>query len=78
MTTTQALRKQVKKYIDKADDKSLRMVQAILEIEQEEDFWDTLSEQVKADVEEAKQQSERGEGITTDEVMKKYEKWLTK
>ena len=78
MTATQALRKQVKKYIDRADDKSLRMVQAILEIEQEEDFWDRLPEQVKADVEEAKQQSERGEGYTTEEVMKKYDKWLTK
>ena len=78
MTTTQVLRKQVKKYIDKADDKSLRMVQAILEIEQEDDFWDHLPEHVKIDVEEAKQQSERGEGKTTNEVMKKYKKWLTK
>ncbi len=78
MTTTQALRKQVKKYIDKADDKSLRMVQAILEIEQQEDFWDGLPAHVKADVEEAKEQSARGEGKTTKEVMKKYKKWLTK
>lgn len=78
MTTTQALRKQVKKYIDNADDKSLHMVQAILEIEQQQDFWDGLPAQAKADVEEAIQQSERGEGITTQQVMKKYKKWLTK
>ncbi len=78
MTATQALRKEVKKYIDKADDKSLRMVRAILEIDQEEDFWDKLPEHVKADVAEAKLESEKGEGFTTDEVMKRYEKWLTK
>ena len=32
MAETEALRKQVKKYIDKADEKSLRMVQAILKL----------------------------------------------
>ena len=72
MTATEALRKQVKKRLDKADDKSLRMVQAILKIEQEQDFWDTLPEHVKADVEAAKKESERGEVYTTAEVMKKY------
>lgn len=78
MTATQALRKEVKKYIDKADDKSLRIVRAILEIEQEVDIWDKLPDHVKADVEEAKLESKRGEGFSTEEVMKKYEKWLTK
>ena len=34
MTTTEALRKQAKKYIDKADENSLRRVNAILEIDQ--------------------------------------------
>jgi hypothetical protein len=34
MTATQVLRKEVKKYVDKADDKSLRIVKAILEKEQ--------------------------------------------
>ena len=78
MTAIQTLRKQVKKQIDSADSKSLRMVKAILEIEQEDDFWDQLPDRVKADVEEAKKESERGEGVTTDEVMKRYEKWLSK
>ena len=78
MTAIQTLRKQVKKQIDSADSKSLRMVKAILEIEQEDDFWDQLPDRVKADVEEAKKESKRGEGATTDEVMKRYEKWLSK
>jgi len=77
MTTTEALRKQAKKYIDKADENSWRRVNAILEIDQQ-DFWDGLPEQVKEDVEEALQQSERGEGKPHEEVMKKYSKWRTK
>ena len=78
MTVTEALRKQIKKRIEKADEKSLRMVQAILEIEQEEDFWDTLPNHVKTDIEEAKQQSERGEGKSHAQVFKKYDKWRMK
>jgi hypothetical protein len=78
MTTTEVLRKQVKKYVEKADEKSLRIVRAILEIEQEEDFWDELPAHVKDDVAEAEAQSERGEGKTTAEVFKKYRQWHTK
>lgn len=78
MTTTEALRKQVRKYVDTADENSLRRIQAILEIDAQQDFWDTLPNYVKADVEEALLQSERGEGKPHHEVMKKYKKWLTK
>ena len=78
MTVTEALRKQVKKYIDKADEKSLLMVSAILEIDQQEDIWDELPDQVKADVEEALKQSAKGDGRPHSEVKKKYDKWLTK
>ena len=78
MKTTEVLRKHVKKYIDKADENSLRRVQAILEIDQEKDFWDELPDHVKNDVDEALQQSERREGKPHAEVMKKYNKWRTK
>ncbi len=77
MTATEALRKQVKKYIDKADENSLRRVNAILEIDQQ-DFWDTLPDHVKNDVDEALLQSAKGEGKSHEEVMKKYKKWRTK
>ncbi len=39
MTATEALRKQVKKYIDKADENSLRRVNSILEIDQSDNEW---------------------------------------
>ena len=78
VTVTEALRKQVKKHIDKADENSLRRVAAILEIDQQKDFWDELPKHVKDDVEEALLQSKRGEGKPHKEAMKKYEKWRTK
>ena len=77
MTATEALRKQIKKNIDKADEISLRRINAILEIDQQ-DFWDTIPDHVKDDVEEALLQSKRGEGKPHEEVMKKYDKWRTK
>lgn len=72
MTTTEALRKQVKKYVDKADEDSLRRVSAILEIDQHKDFWDTLPDHVKDDVETALQQSEKGEGTPHEKIIKKF------
>lgn len=71
MTDSEALRLQVKKYIDEADDNTLRIVRAVLE-QSRDDFWDDLPDYVKADVEEAKRQSKAGLGIPHAEVMKKY------
>ncbi len=39
MTTTEMLRENVRKYIDNADENSLRRVQAILEIDQSGEWW---------------------------------------
>ncbi len=77
MTSTELLRKQVQKYVSVADDKSLRIVQAILEIEQEEDWWDTMPDNVKRSVEIAIKESDEGQTIPHEEVMKMYQ-WLKK
>jgi len=42
-------------------------VNAILDTDNEADFWDTLPDYVKEDVEEAFQQSEQGEVKTHEE-----------
>ena len=79
MTATEVLRKQLKKSIDKADDKSLRRVQAILEVDQEEeDWWDELPREVQASLERALKQSEEGKGIPHEQMMEKYGKWFKK
>lgn len=72
MTEIEILREEVKAHIERADEKSLRRVQAILQIDEEDDFWDTLHDDVKADVEIAIAESKRGEGVPHEEVMKKY------
>lgn len=68
------LKEQTKKLIDKADEKTLKMVFAMLEVNDSYDFWDALPQYVKEDVITAQQQSLRGEGVPHAEVMKKYMK----
>ena len=75
---TEALRKQVQKYVAVADEKSLRMVQAILEIEQGEDWWDSMPDNVRKSVEAAIKESDEGKTVPHDEVMKMYKQWLKK
>jgi hypothetical protein len=81
MTATEALRKEVKKYIDKADDKSLRIVKAILEIEQEyeeEEDWDDLPKEFQILLEEAIKETDAGGGMLHEEVVAKYPQWFRK
>ena len=81
------MRKEVKKYIDLADERMLKAIHAMLETDLEEeisdkeisdDWWDEMSDEERASVEEGIKQLENGEGIPHEEVMKKYSKWLTK
>ena len=78
MSTVTSLRRDVKKYIETADDRVVKMVHAMLEADQETDFWDELPASVKADVKVAIKQSAKGKGKPHSEVMKKYKKWITK
>ena len=78
MSTVTSLRRDVKKYIETADDRVVKMVHAMLEADQETDFWDELPASVKADVKIALKQSDQGKGKPHSEVMKKYKKWITK
>ncbi len=76
MTATEILRKRVKEYIDTADEKSLKMVQAMLEVEEEYDWWDDLSDGAKASIAQGLKDTEEGKLTPHKEVMKKYKKWL--
>ena len=78
MSTVTTLRRDVKKYIETADDRVVKMVHAMLEADKESDFWDEIPAIVKADVKVAIKQSEQGKGKPHSEVMKKYKKWITK
>lgn len=78
MSNTTALRKEVKKYVDKADDRTLKIVHAMLEAEQDYDNWDELPVTLKASITRGLKQADKGEVIPHEEVVKKYKKWFTK
>lgn len=78
MKEVTVLRNRVKKYIDTADEKTLKMLYAMLEAEQEADWWDELPLGVQQSIDRALEESRQGKGIPHEEVMKKYSKWFTK
>ena len=78
MNAVKQMRKDVKKYIDTADDKVVKMVHAMLEVDAGADWWDAMPDVVKADIEIALKQADKGEVLTHEEVKKKYPQWFTK
>ena len=72
------LKKEVKKNIDKADERVLKMVNALLLADQEEDWYDELSDDAKASIEKGLDDVKNGRVVSHEVVMKKYKKWLTK
>jgi len=65
--------------IDKINDKRiLSAVRTILskQTEQSSDWWDTISDEERAEIEQGLTEADRGEVIPHEEVMGKYKKWL--
>lgn len=78
MSAVKKMRSEVKKYIDSADEKVVKMVHAMLEVDAEADWWDAMPDNVKADVETAIKQADKGELVSHAEVKKKYPQWFSK
>jgi hypothetical protein len=78
MSAVKQMRNEVKKYIDSADEKVVKMVHAMLEVDAEADWWDAMPDNVKADVETAIKQADKGELISHEEVKKRYPQWFSK
>lgn len=76
MNTEKTMRQEVKKYIDTADLKVVKMMHAMLEVDADNDWWDTMPDKVKADVEAALTESEKGKIIPHTEIQKRYKKWV--
>lgn len=72
------LKKEVKKYIDQADERMVKVVFAMLEADQQEDWWDKISEGERSAIETGLKQMETGKTIPHEEVMKKHKKWLSR
>jgi predicted transcriptional regulator len=78
MSEVTILRKQVKKFIDNASEKELEIVYHIFEATNQTDWWDEISNPQKKAINKGLDQLDKGKGIPHKEVMKKYNKWLTK
>ena len=78
MSTEKIMRKEVKKYIDTADVKVVKMVHAMLEVNADTDWWGNVPDKVKADVEAALIESEKGEVTPHAQIQKRYKKWIAK
>lgn len=76
MSSIQILRKEVKKHIDKADESTLKMMYAMLEVQQEEnDWWDELPKELQQKIDAGLKEIKEGKAILHDKVTKKHKKW---
>jgi hypothetical protein len=78
MDNIKVLRLEVKKYIETADAKVVKMMHAMLEVDAGSGWWDSLPDEIRADAVAALAESERGEVIGHAEIQKRYKKWLAK
>jgi hypothetical protein len=78
MNAEKIMRQEVKKYIDTANVKVVKMMHAMLEIDADNDCWDTIPDNVKANVESALLESEKGQVTPHAKIKKRYQKWIVK
>ncbi len=70
------IKKQAKKYLDTADEKVVKMVHAMLEVDAKNDWWDETSQAEKDSIEKGLKDVVAGKLTQHKVVMKKYKKWL--
>jgi len=78
MNAGKGLREKVKKYVDEADDTTVKMVCAMLEAKQESDWWDELTEEVQQEIDEAIKELDAGKDIPHEKVKEMYPQWFRK
>ena len=78
MNPEKVMRQEVKKYIDTADLKVVKMLHAMLEVDAENDWWDTVPDKIKSDIDAALLESENGDVIPHEKIKKRYQKWIVK
>lgn len=71
------LKNKAKKYLDNADEKTVKMVYAMLEVDAQNDWWDDLPAAAKDSIQRALKDVENGKVTSHKEVMRKYKKWLS-
>jgi len=77
MSPAKKLQEELFGYIRSMDEKSLRVIHAMIGAfvkEKDADFWDELTDEQKAKIEQSRQEHKDGEGIPHDEAMKEFRK----
>lgn len=73
------LRADLHNMIDKISDRNiLKAVRTLLseKVATKADWWDTISQEEREEIEQGLSEADRGEVTPHEEVMKKYKKWL--
>jgi hypothetical protein len=86
MTATDVLREELKQYINRANDKSLRMVKTLFEIEAQDgeknppeaENWNDFPAELQVLLNTAMKESEAGGGLPHEKIVEKYSKWFRK
>jgi predicted transcriptional regulator len=81
MTTVEIkeLKKEVKRYVDQADERMIKVVYAMFEADQQEDDWiNNISEGEKASIQRGLDQLAQGKGIPHEQVKKMHPEWFSK
>lgn len=76
MEVTKQMRKEVKKFVDHADDKVIKIFYAVMEAEKEEDWWNDLPPEVQKEIDGALLELDKGKGMSHEKVMKKHAAWF--
>ncbi|HEV7382215.1 MAG TPA: hypothetical protein VGN64_20610 [Dyadobacter sp.] len=74
----QELREKVKRHIDHADERVLSMVYALLEDNVSSDWWDSIPENVRGDLDVSIKQANDGHYLTQEEVNERFPQWHLK
>lgn len=72
------LKQSVLAYIEKADDRLLKLIKALAESYQEDiqnDWWDELTTEEQKEIETGLSQADQGDYTANETVMKRFEKW---
>lgn len=78
MDTIDLLRKQVKEYVDGADEVTVKMLHAMLQVQQQNDWFDALPGDVQFDIDVALKDLDEGKGISHEKVKEMYPQWFSK
>lgn len=63
MEEIMSLREEVKTMIDKADEKTIRMMYAMLEVDADNDWWNELNDEEKKEMDTAIEESENKDNL---------------